>query len=117
MPLIYAEPSVDSASAVIRKMLRLKSRRYNHEISRQKYLFEWEKLRKELNETPEYKELRRLVFARSGGKCEKCKTAPGTQMCHKMAVAYRPELALRKDNVYLGCLECHQLDHPDLKLS
>jgi hypothetical protein len=57
-----------------------------------------------------------MVAARADGLCEKCQKAPGDQMCHKIGVSYRPDLALKKDNVYWGCGECHQLDHPDMQL-
>lgn len=80
-------------------------------------MHEYEKLRFALNETEDYKALRRFVIARSGGKCEKCEATAGNQMCHKIGVSFRPDLALRKDNVYWGCQECHQLDHPELKLT
>lgn len=116
MPVVYPEISHSPALALIRRIRVLKSRRYNHEISRTKFLHDYDKLRTELNETEEYKALRRLVIARANGLCEKCRATPGNQMCHKMAVAVRPDLALRKDNVYWGCDECHQADHPELKL-
>lgn len=116
MPVVYPAIQHSEAHVVIRKMKRLMSRRYCHEISRTKFMTEYSKLREELNNTEEYKQLRRIVISRSGGVCEKCKQVPGDQMCHKAGVSFRPDLALRKDNVYWGCGECHQADHPELKL-
>lgn len=116
MPVVYPELQHSEGLAVIRKMKRLMAQRYCHEISRTKFMHEYDKLRTELNETEEYKALRRFAIARAAGQCEKCKQVPGNQMCHKVGVSFRPDLALRKDNVYWGCDECHQADHPELKL-
>lgn len=117
MPLIYPELAKHTAQGVILAIRRLKSQRFNHEISRTRFLAIYEVLREELNQTEEYKQLRRFAIARSGGVCEKCKRVAGNQLCHKIAVAFRPDLALRKDNVYWGCDSCHQADHPDLRLT
>ena len=117
MPVVYPELNPSSAIGIIADIRRLKSRRYNHEISRIRFLVIYEALREALNETEEYKTLRRFIIRRSYGKCEKCHTKLGNQMCHKIGVAFRPDLALRKDNVYWGCDSCHQLDHPDLRLT
>ena len=117
MPVVFPELQFSSAHAIIRDIRRLKARRFTHEISRAKFLACYEKLREALNDTEEYKALRRKVIARAKGMCEKCTHNPGDQMCHKIAVGYRPDLALRIDNVYWGCQPCHQLDHPDLRLT
>lgn len=117
MPVVYPSIECGEAKTILSKMRRLKSKRYNHDISRMLFLAQWEVLRKLLNDTEEYKALRRLVYARAKGICEKCKESVGNQMCHKIAVVNRPDLALRPDNVYLGCSPCHQLDHPDLQLA
>ena len=117
MPVIYPELRQSSAAGLIVAIRRLKAKRFNHEISRSRFLTVYEALRNELHETEEYKMLRRFVIARSMNRCEKCKKAAGSQMCHKIGVAFRPDLALRKDNVYWGCLTCHQQDHPDLRLT
>lgn len=79
-------------------------------------MYEYDKLRLELNNSEEYKALRRKVIARAKGKCEKQCGRDGDQMCHRIAVAYRPDLALSITNVYWGCGPCHSLDHPELKL-
>jgi hypothetical protein len=117
MSVIYPEVAKTAAKFVILAIRRLKSQRYNHEISRTKFLAQYEILRNALNSTDEYKELRRKVIARAGGICEKCQKARGDQLCHKTGVSFRPDLALRMDNVYWGCLPCHQQDHPDLRLT
>lgn len=111
MTIIYPEIVSNSAQSVIFAMRRLKSKRFNHEISRPKFLQEYSKLRMELNDTEEYRALRQKVIARAKRKCEKCHAVPGTQMCHRIAVAYRPDLALDIKNVYWGCERCHSLDH------
>ena len=116
MAVIFPEIHHSNAQGVIRSMLRLKSRRYCHEISRTAFMREWDKLRRELNETEEYKTLRRRVIHRAQGKCEKCHQREGDQMCHRLAVAHRPDIALSLTNVYWGCGPCHSLDHPELKL-
>jgi len=117
MALIYPELNPSNAYGIIAEIRRLKARRFNHEISRTKFLAIYEVLREALNDSPEYKTLRRFVIVRSFGKCEKCWKVPGTQMCHKISVAFRPDLALRRENVYWGCQQCHQADHPDLQLT
>lgn len=117
MALVFPILAHSNALSVISAIRRLKAKRYSHEISRVVFLREYEKLRAQLNDTEEYKELRRIVIARSGGICEKCQKVPGDQMCHKIGVSFRPDLALRKDNVYWGCGPCHQQDHPDLRLT
>jgi hypothetical protein len=117
MPILYPEVQKNDARRIILAIRRLKSQRYNHEISRAKFLSQYEILRYALNETEEYKELRRKVIARAKGICEKCREVLGDQMCHKAGVSFRPDLALRMDNVYWGCQPCHQKDHPDLQLS
>ena len=116
MPVIFPVVDVPDSRRIIRMMTKLKTQRYTREISRAKFLAEYEVLRNALHETEEYKALRRKVIARSEGVCEKCEKAPGDQMCHKIGVAFRPDLALRMDNVYWGCGPCHQLDHPDMQL-
>lgn len=117
MPVIFPSIKITPAQTVISAMRRLKSRRFNHEISRAKFLYEFGVLRDQLNETEEYKTLRRTAIARAKGMCEKCHEVPGEQLCHISGVSFRPDLALRLDNVYWGCLPCHQLDHPDLQLT
>lgn len=117
MPVIYPSIKITPAQEIISAMRRLKSKRFNQEISRAKFMAQWEVLREQLNETEEYKQLRRTAIARAKGRCEKCKRAPGEQLCHVAGVSFRPDLALRLDNVYWGCLPCHQLDHPDLRLT
>jgi hypothetical protein len=116
MAIVYPVLQHRPALFVIKQMQHVLARRRNGEISRPYFLNRWGALRAELNDTEEYKTLRRKVYARSQGTCEKCKLVPGNQMCHKTAVAFRPELSLRLDNVYLGCDDCHQEDHPDLVL-
>lgn len=116
MAVVFPEVAYSDASHIVRLIRRLKAKRFSHDISRTKFLAEYEVLRELLNSTEEYKALRRKVVARAKGVCEKCKAVPGDQMCHKIGVAFRPDLALRMDNVYWGCGECHQLDHPDMQL-
>lgn len=117
MALVFPQIEHRPAWVLLNKLQHVKAMRYAHEISRAYFLKRWRELRDELHETEDYKALRRMVYARAGGICEKCQKVPGNQMCHKTAVAMRPDLALRPDNVYLGCDSCHQEDHPDIVLS
>ena len=111
MAIIYPVIKENTAQSVIFAMRKLKSRRFNHEISRVRFMQEYDKLRTALNATEEYRALRRKVIARAKGKCEKCHSVAGDQMCHRIAVAFRPDLALDIRNVYWGCERCHSLDH------
>lgn len=117
MAVIFPELQKHEARRLILAIRSLKAKRYNRDISREKFLSQYEILREALNETQEYKDLRKRVIVRAKGICEKCHEAPGDQMCHKVGVSFRPDLALRMDNVYWGCGPCHQQDHPDLQLS
>lgn len=116
MPVVFPVFQHSTAQSIVSAIRRLKTKRFNHEISRAKFLADYVTLRQLLHDTDEYKQLRRKVIVRSQGLCEKCKKVPGTEMCHKIGVSFRPDLALRMDNVYWGCLSCHALDHPDMNL-
>lgn len=116
MTIVYPRIECRAVKIVINRMQWLIARRKYGEISRAQFLEKYSELRNELNLSPEYVALRRLIVGRSRGVCEKCGVKRGSQMAHKQMVARRPDLALHASNVYWGCVECHQLDHPEIKL-
>ncbi len=116
MPLVYPNTAPETASDIVRAIQRNNDNRYHGLVSRRSYLARHADLRRRLSYTTEYKALRQHVWERSGGRCEKCKAAPAKHLAHKLAVAMYPKLALDEKNVYYACVECHQLDHPHIKL-
>lgn len=116
MPIIYPRIECSDARILINKIRRLTAKRKWLEISRHQFLREYSVLREALNQSGAYQQLRKKVFDRAEGVCEKCRSKRGNQMAHVTPVAMSPERALDEKNVYWACRECHQLDHPDLKL-
>lgn len=58
--------------------------------------------------SPAWKELRRKVLERSGGKCEECKRVKAVHVHHKTYVRFRNE---RLTDLQALCLRCHQSKH------
>lgn len=68
--------------------------------------------RKEYNEylkSPEWKEIRQLVFRRDGHVCQVCNTNPATQVHHITYERFRNELL---DDLLSVCAPCHSNLHP-----
>lgn len=71
----------------------------------------WEPTIKELRASPEYRSWRKAVFAKSKGKCAKCKTTESLQAHHKKSFSYFPELRYEVSNGQVLCKECHRKAH------
>lgn len=85
-------------------------------LSRRRFLAAWGVLRKKLAKTREYQQLRRVVFARSKGKCGGCGELVkwAGVVHHRVAVAWEPSLALTLSNCVWLCRACHAREHPEL---
>lgn len=70
----------------------------------------WNRYRKMLYDTLEYKMFLGEVKARSGGKCELCRKA-GREVHHKVRVYDDPSLTLCVDNGVYLCYKCHKKQH------
>lgn len=76
----------------------------------EEFFRKWNRYRKMLYETAEYKTFLLEVRARAGGLCEEC-GKPGREVHHKIRVYDDPSLALVVDNGQLLCKKCHNLQH------
>ena len=102
------------AKVVISKMVSLKTLRKHGVIGRKTFLKSWGRLRAQLAKTKEYREFRKKVCERSGGKCAECRKRVkwAGVVHHVVPVAWDPTLSLTFNNVQWLCNSCHALKHP-----
>lgn len=101
----------DRAQKVVGAMVTLLRERKYGMVGRTTFLRRWGKLRTALRLSPEYAELRWVVIARCGGKCEVCRKRAVAHIHHVKHVAWYPHLALRPDNCLGVCEKCHKSAH------
>lgn len=76
------------------------------------------KANKLLRSRAAYKEWRTAVFKRDSYTCQKCsRNKTYLQAHHKKPIKSYPELIYYVNNGLTLCVDCHQKEHPDLKLN
>jgi len=94
-----------TAKKLIRALILLKKKW----IGPEEFFKKWNKCRKLLYETAEYKAFLLEVRTRDGGLC-KCGKM-GREVHHIIRVYDDPSLALETDNAVLLCVRCHKKQH------
>ena len=101
-----------SAKALIRALGRMKK----NFISPVEFFSRWNKYRRMLYDTPEYKFFMTEVKDTADRKCELCGRA-GREVHHKVRVYDDPSLTLCVDNGIYLCVRCHKKQHKQKRLS
>lgn len=96
-----------TAKKLIRALILLKKKYLGPEL----FFKKWNRIRKMLYDTPEYKAFLAEVRNRCEYRCKVCGKV-GREVHHIIRVYDDPNLCLDVDNAVLLCVKCHKKQHP-----
>lgn len=110
-PQVVIQPRIPLAADVIKRMVRLLEARHHLRVTRPAFMRQWKALRRQMNMTVEYKDLKARIALRASYACEDCGDQRHCDMHHIEAVAWNPTKVLDENNVRYICRRCHILAH------
>lgn len=103
-----------SACAMLAELESLLKKRKVGKISRKVFLVSWGRVRRELEQTPEYQQFRQIVLERDQHRCRSCGRVSRI-VHHRRRVAMAVHLVLEPRNGEVRCDDCHKDEHPHLR--
>lgn len=96
-----------AADKIVQAMKSLLAARRELLVTRLRFVRSWARLRRMLEQTPDYRAFRAAVISRAGGACEECAEV-GHHVHHLKPVAFEPDLVMVLSNGQFLCFKCHR---------